>query len=291
MPAEQRPMSKQEILDRERRWARPVAIAVVASVALFVTSQVVGSGLPTDPDETGRVLTEFQDASGSQLIAAILGTIAVVLVSYPLFYLFQAAAARSERMRAALIGVTVAGPLFVGASLIAGWIAIDGAASEFVMGGGDASASADKRADDLITDQAAAGASAGLQFAGGLGILVAVPYTALHAMRVGLLTRFWGVLGIVLGAAIILFINRPSVWAFLFSLALGFMLGIWMRERPPAWAAAEAIPWPKAAQARNEPPPAEEPGLPEGFGEDPDTADEQAVDEHSVAPRKRKRRR
>ena len=73
-------------------------------------------------------------------------------------------------------------------------------------------------------------------------------YTCLYAMRVGLLTRFWGSLGMALGAVSFLFFQFALLW-FVY-------LGILLLRRdslPPAWAAGEPIPWPtpgdKAAAA------------------------------------------
>jgi hypothetical protein len=66
-------------------------------------------------------------------------------------------------------------------------------------------------------------------------------YTCLHAMRVGLLSRFWGSLGMALGAVSFIFFQFALLWfVYLGILLIGRLPG----GRPPAWAAGEAIPWP-----------------------------------------------
>lgn len=291
MAAEHAQLSKREILERERRWARPVAFAAFGVALLFILAAITGGGDVNDADESSVFLEEFEQSSGTQLVSSLLQAAGLALLAVPLLYLFQAAAARSERMRSALIGITVAGPLFLAAAFVARWIAFDGAATDFVMGMGDQAADPDTRADDLIEDQSAFGVTRGLQFAGSLGIVFGLGYTSLHAMRVGLLTRFWGALGIALAVSVLLLGTALGVIAF--TVALGFMIGgFWPRGRPPAWETGEAMPWPKGGQPQREPPPEEEPGLPEGFGDRPEEADQQIADEAGDAsPRKRKRRR
>ncbi len=54
----------------------------------------------------------------------------------------------------------------------------------------------------------------------------------MHAMRAGLLTRFWGSLGMALGAVSFLFFQFALLW-FVY---LGFLIAGWVPGgRPPAW--------------------------------------------------------
>lgn len=103
-----------------------------------------------------------------------------------------------------------------------------------------------KREDDAAsnaqTEAAFTPFSTGLGIAGGLGFVVALFYSCLWGMRTGLLTRFWGSLGMALGVAA-LFGLMPFVllWFLYFGILL---LDRLPGGRPPAWAAGEAIPWP-----------------------------------------------
>jgi hypothetical protein len=63
-------------------------------------------------------------------------------------------------------------------------------------------------------------------------------------MRVGLLSRFWGSLGMALGvAALLLLVQFCLIFFIYFALLLVNKLP---GGRPPAWAAGEAVPWPTA---------------------------------------------
>ena len=87
-------------------------------------------------------------------------------------------------------------------------------------------------------------------------------YTCLHAMRTGLLTRFWGSLGMALGAVSFIFFQFTLLWfVYLAALLMGWVPG----GKPPAWQSGEAEPWPtpgekaaaeleRAPQARREAP-------------------------------------
>jgi hypothetical protein len=110
---------------------------------------------------------------------------------------------------------------------------------------------ADDEATNASKDASARGISTGLGLAGRLGLAVALLYSCLYAMRVGLLTRFWGSLGMALGVAALLLIVQFSMIFFIY---LGLLLiGRLPGGKPPAWAAGKAIPWPtpgeKAAES------------------------------------------
>ena len=74
----------------------------------------------------------------------------------------------------------------------------------------------------------------------------------LNAMRVGLLTRFMGILGIIVGVLFVIPIGAPVpvVEAF-WLVALGYLIGgRWPRGVPPAWITGEAVPWPSQQELR-----------------------------------------
>lgn len=101
---------------------------------------------------------------------------------------------------------------------------------------------ADETADNAIGEASLTGPATGFALAGKLGLAIALLYVGLWGMRVGLLTRFWGSLGMALGVAALLgLVIFLVVWfAYVALLLIGALPG----GRPPAWAAGEAIPWP-----------------------------------------------
>jgi hypothetical protein len=92
------------------------------------------------------------------------------------------------------------------------------------------------------------------QIANYLGLLllaVALVLISLNAMRVGLLTRFLGYLGIIAGVlTIIPLVPIPIVEAY-WLIALAYLLsGRWPSGVPPAWSTGHAERWPSSAELR-----------------------------------------
>jgi hypothetical protein len=88
-------------------------------------------------------------------------------------------------------------------------------------------------------------------------------------MRVGLLSRFWGSLGMALGvAALLLLVQFCLIFFIYFGLLL---IGKLPGGRPPAWAAGEAVPWPSAGERMaKELEPKDGGPAPDADGPDPD---------------------
>jgi hypothetical protein len=241
---------KAEQLAWEERWSRPTALASFAAVALFVAAYAVGAKIGNGGE--AEVLRSTDAHSGARILAAVLQGIAAGLLAVPLAYLFRAAQARSERMRPRLIFVVVVAPLLLAAAAILTAISVVHAASDFVSGevphllakgvslSGDR---ANEAASDTLDGDSLRPFAAAVALAGQLGFAVAMFYTALHAMRTGLLTRLWGSLGMALGAVSFfpIFFQIAVLWYLYLALLI---VGRAPGGRPPAWAAGEAVPWP-----------------------------------------------
>ena len=226
----------------EERWSRPAALAAFAA-------QGVGSS-----GGDSELLRQVDEHRGAELISSILQAIGVGLLAAPLYYLFRSAKARSERMRGQLVGVVIAAPLFLAVLAILSGVSTLHAASDFVSnevprlmakGVGLNSDRADEIAKETISEAPLRSLAAGFGLGGQLGFLVAMVYTCLYAMRVGLLPRFWGSLGMALGAVSFIFFQFALLWfAYLGLLLTGRIPG----GKPPAWESGEAIPWPSPGE-------------------------------------------
>ncbi len=103
------------------------------------------------------------------------------------------------------------------------------------------------KAKNAITGASTRSVAEALHIGGLLAFAFALVYGCLYGMRVGLLSRFWGSLGIALGVAAALGLFQFSlIWFIYFGL---LTIGWLPKGRPPAWAAGEAIPWPTPGQA------------------------------------------
>jgi hypothetical protein len=251
----------------EERWSRPVAVAALLAIAAIVAAIVVAGQAVGGSDGDSELLRNVDAHRDAQLISSILQAIGVSLLAVPLYYLFRAANARSETMRGQLVGVVVAAPIFLGVLAILSGLSTLHAASEFVSdevprllakGVELNSDRANDVANDTIADAPLRPLAAGFSLGGQLGFVVAMFYTAMHAMRTGLLPRFWGSLGMALGAVSFIFFQFALLW-FVY---LGFLIaGLVPGGRPPAWQSGEAEPWPSPGEkaATELPPPPDEP--------------------------------
>ena len=306
-------MRPTEIIDRERRWARYAAIAAFGVLLFVIASVLVSSGAEiSDSDNDAEFLRSYEASSGTLILSAALNAVAFALLAPVLAFLFKAAAARSDRMRSGLIGIVIAGPLFLAVAIVLQSLAYDSLAADFVSSDGSACADASTVADedqcveDLVADDSMVSVAGGLTLAGSLGLVIGTVYTSLNAMRVGLLTRFLGTLGMAVGVASLFF---GPIFLVLYALALGLLfVGLVPGGKPPAWETGEAVPWPPPGEASSRAgPPPDEPV--EGRADEvfPDAADDDeerddAPEPGSIAeeierasakdgPQKRKRRR
>jgi hypothetical protein len=118
-------------------------------------------------------------------------------------------------------------------------------------------------AADQGTQAAHDAARSGFLVVGGtvLGLIGLFPLAAgfvmiaIAAMRVGLLTRFVGVLGAIVGVLQILGPLSSGAFvvnAFFLAMVGALMLGRWPSGMPPAWDQGEAVPWPTQQEVREE---------------------------------------
>jgi hypothetical protein len=237
--------SKAQLIERERRWALPAAITTLVAVLLFAVSIVIASS-SFGSDGESEFLSKIDNDSGLFMASQIARGLGATLLMAPLLYLFHAALGRSEQMRSQLLGVVVAGPLFLGVSAVLTGISLQDAASTFIDRGVAGSVDhRDKIAENVIEDASLRNLAGGLGLAGALGFAAAMLYSSLHALRTGLLTRFWGSLGMAIGAVSILLFQFTLIW-FIYA---GLLFAGWVpRGRPPAWAEGEAVPWPPPGQ-------------------------------------------
>ena len=105
-------------------------------------------------------------------------------------------------------------------------------------------------AQDALTQPPYAAGTA-LTFAGSFALLFGLAVTSLNAMRVGLLTRFMGILGMIVAATFLLPLDQLGIIRSLWLGALAaLLLGRWPSGVPPAWSTGEAVPWPTQQDAR-----------------------------------------
>jgi hypothetical protein len=287
-------MNRQQILERERSGARLAGYAAVAAAPLYIASVFLdqSGSVPLAGLDTERYRA-IHDAAGQLLASVALRSIAFFLLVFPLLYLFRAAQARSQRVSGPMVGFVFIGPVLLAVQGIIAWIAQTGVASDFVAQagrGGDIYT----LLDNLTNNSTAFDVAANLLFPALLGLIVAMVYVPLQALRVGLLSRFFATMGMALGASSLFIVPALSLLALMIWFGwLGFTILDKVPRRPPAWDAGEAMPWPKAGEAPQPAVAAEavvDGDATEVFKEPSQPADHSARRERA-RKRKRKRRR
>lgn len=286
-------MSRSQILERERRWAVPVGAAAIAIVPLYILSTYLeGSTSIFDFDLATERLRAVDADSGQIIGASVLRALSFLLYLPPLLYLFRAAQARSPRVSGAMIGFVFIGPILFATWVLLSNLAQVQIASDFIAGavpGGDIY----NLLDDLIEDSTLATVGGNLFFPAVLGVLVAMIYVPLQAMRVGLLTRFFATLGMALGVSLLLI--QPQISLLVVSIWfawLGFLiLGRTPKGRPPAWAAGEAVPWPSPGERVEQAGTGDEPAAEVVEGDAAEVFEPQSKDHSARRERARKKKR
>jgi hypothetical protein len=276
--------TRAEITSWESRWFVPTGLATFGAVAILIAAAIVISAVSATGD--AELLESAHQHSSSVTLSAILEAIGFVLLLAPLYFLFRAASSRSDQMRRQLVGLVVAAPLFFAVSAILNATATNEASDQFVAGQAKSTLSvkeakaecrsdrkdmgakefgeefdakgktpqaeceatkiADEEASNALSEASTRGVATGFGLGGRLGLAVALFYTCLYAMRTGLLTRFWGALGMALGVAALLLLVQFTLIFFIY---LGLLLLGWVPGgRPPAWAAGKAAPWPSPGE-------------------------------------------
>lgn len=277
-------------LESEARTARPAAIAAFASALLMIAPFAYAAAtIRGDASTTIERLAVIDREAGNLIVAAGLQALALLLLIGPLLYLFRAIRSRRPEVPAAAVGLIIAGPLLAAAvGVLVQLDRIDVAHDFVAMGAGGTDAEADRFVREGVTS--------GLEearFGANLAFGLAIVLVGLYSIRTGLLSRFMGILSIIIGVLYLLpLLGGGGGFIQIFWLvALGMLiLDRWPGGRGPAWKSGEAIPWPRAAEQREEVARRREEreAAPDPHGA---TNGSEASDAGATAPGKRKRKR
>lgn len=306
------PDSPQQQLDWEARHrVRAALAAALAAVAILVgqvLEQALNSGAPSLPlldalsklaepgsvreQPSGQVpYAEYLRDNAVELIASRAVTaIGYFALAYALTFLAAAIRTRRPEFARWAFYLPVISAVLFGVAWLAGGVGRLLDADQVVNGDGTIGS---------VQDLGSAGVSqlaAVLLTPAALALTVAIVLVSLNGMRTGLLTRFMGALGIVVGAFQIIQVGAslPLVQTFWLGALAVLFAGRRPGGDPPAWRTGRAEPWPSAtqaaaarkaeAEAEGEPEPAPAPPPP------PAPARVPAGAHPSMSKRKRKRR-
>jgi hypothetical protein len=233
---------REEQREWERRRAVPAAAAAIAGAVLPMIGALVGARtLGDQPKDSASRLLYFHHHAGELLVYAILLSLGALALAYPMYYLYRATRFRRAQLpRAALVCLLVGCGLLTVVQVASQVVLADHAAT-FASTGSQTYQEA-KKVFDLPGLKALGAAGLAAQ----LSLAFAFVLIGLNAMRAGLLTRFMGFLGIIVGALFVLPLapGPPVVQTFWLAALAALLLGRWPTGVPRAWEEAREVPWP-----------------------------------------------
>lgn len=277
----------------EARAGGPAAMAAALAALLALAALPLRAGLVigTDLDEQ---LLSIQDKGARYLAAHVVDALSALFLVGVIVYLYRCTKARRPELVPVALALGVGGCLAYAVSRVGMAVTFIDLSDHFVRAGipSDLSRVTDpqdylaavdpvERAERLADDSNAELFSI-IALAGLLAVGFSLLLLSLNAMRAGLLSKFMGVLGIVLSVLFVLGGGPPPViYAFWLAALAALFFNRWPGGRGPAWETGLPIPWPSAAALR------EAAAAPE----DDVRAEPEAEEPPRPRSRKRKRRR
>ncbi|MEX2253210.1 MAG: DUF4386 family protein [Thermoleophilaceae bacterium] len=249
--------------------------------------QVSALSSPSSDEKDDAIeLLRAIDANTTEFVGAgVVQALSYLALAGVLFYLYRAVKHRRPELPQILLALVIAAPVLKGVADILLDMARVDSADQLVSSA--PAEQTENRAEDLL-DEPGAFVSA---FGSAATLLLAVALVMLNvnAMRVGIVSRFLGVLGIVIAVLFAFPLGASGILQVFWLVALvGLFLDRWPGGRGPAWESGEAVPWPSAAERRGLVPPREGE---EGEGETGAELEPEAEDPDRPRPKKRKRKR
>jgi len=236
-------------LERRQR-PRYALIAGLAAILLFAGMILQTIGPQAKVGELTVQLLVTDRRRGLEIVGAVVNGLGILGLAAILAFLFASVRARRPNTSPAIRITALVGGLLSAAGGVGYGVVITQKAHQFVTHG----LQTYPQADALLRS----GPVSILQYVGLVGALllaIAFVLVALGAMRVGLLTKFIGYVGIAGAAASLLLVGSPIglfievIWL----LSVAYLLsGRWPNGDPPAWRTGEAVPWPSAAEVREQ---------------------------------------
>jgi hypothetical protein len=236
----------EQLLYETRVRNRQAIISMVAGVLLIVASIIQLGGPHTSVDELTLDLLTANKRFPLDLIAAIVNGIASLAIAWTLVFLYRCSLARNPQIRSFIRVLVLVGGILAAVAGIVYAVIVAIKVHQFATTGS-------QTYDEANAITSGAGLLV-LQLAGQLAaLLVAVSFVlvSLQAMRVGLLTKFMGYLGMLAGALVLFQITQVPVVQLFWLVALGYLIsGRWPTGLPAAWRTGQAEAWPSGAQMR-----------------------------------------
>ena len=183
----------------------------------------------------------YQDHAFALIGSGVVDALGLLALAWLVTFLAAATRARRPEFIRFAVYITLVGGVLFAISAVLGPVGTVLAVSDFLDGPRTVDDARDIGGSSLLITASL------LRQIGPLAVVAGLFLVSLNAMRVGLLTRFLGILGVIGAVLMILpLMPLPVVLAF-WSIAVGLML-LGVGTMPPAWRTGEAEPWQSAMQ-------------------------------------------
>jgi uncharacterized membrane protein len=236
----------EQLLYETRVRNRQAVVSALAGILLLAGAIVQLSGPHTAVDELTLDLITANKRFPLDLIAALLNAAGSLGVAWTLMFLFRSSSARRPELKSYIKYIAIAGGVLAAITGVVYAIVVAIKVHEFVTTGA--------QTYDEANNLTSSAGLLGLQLVGQLAaLLLAVGFVlvSLNAMRVGLLSRFMGYLGIFAGVLVLFQVTQVPIVQAYWLLAFGYLVsGRWPTGVPPAWRSGRAEPWPSSQEMR-----------------------------------------
>ncbi|MFY9487846.1 MAG: hypothetical protein WAP35_03995 [Solirubrobacterales bacterium] len=228
-----RQMSPEEIAAETSRGKVAAIFAFVASLTTIAAFVVRASELTTKTklDDAEALLHLHANRNGF-ILYTVLASIAVACMAPVLLHMAVAVRSRRPSVQSMVVIFSLAGPLLLALSTPLYTLLRVSAAKDFF----NDPVQTVKHAEDLMSTSAL-GIVTGMVLAGTVGLAFAFLLVAMNSQRIGLVTRFFGIIGIVIAVATMFAPLPASVLQVFWLGALGMTFLAPLERRPPAWGA------------------------------------------------------
>jgi hypothetical protein len=225
---------------------RQAAIAIAAGVLVMAGSIVGLIGPHAKVNELTLGLITDHQRGYLDIVAGVLNALFQVAIALTLVFLYRCSKARRPEAPVFMPILAVAGATLGSICAIVNPIVLHTKVNTFISTGQQTYDEASR----LTGGSGLLALQIGAQLAA-LLLAVAVVLISLQSMRVGLLPRPLGYIGIFAGALIIFPIIVVPVVQMAWLLSVGYLLsGRWASGVPPAWRTGNAEPWPSSNETR-----------------------------------------
>lgn len=267
-------VNREEQVQWERRNGRYVAVVAVIAPLLLLAGFIYGNNSLGSfaRDRSDLFLEAVNRHSGPYVFAGVLFALGTILLIPVFLFLYRAISFRRKELPRIALHLAVIAPLAVGVVGVVRQVEIVNTAHQWVKHPPGPTTAAEKQklqkitnpkdyataVDNLTPDKKAekklqqgslktvaiVGLVANLLLAGEFILL------GLNGMRSGILSKFMGILGVIIGGLYVIpLFGDPAIIEFFWLIALALIIADrWPQGRGPAWDSGEAIPWPTAQQ-------------------------------------------